>query len=220
MLPLAGGNAGPCLPLSTAGMSSAPSLAPVLAAEIFTTSLRGCPFRDQRVGKAANPGPRVPGTPNGGERNGQLRRDSSASPDTMAVDAVGSSDCLYCPVQGYPSSDPIRAPGWTSKTTLISHVDSHLAGTLQGHVPAQWFLDHRRQYYTTCDLRISMRHGVHPTCQPSVGAILGAGAAVRPAADTAGLPSLDDAQARQIARFVISQWLPTFSAAPWLRSTS
>ena len=32
-------------------VSSAPSLAPVLAAQTFTTSLRGCPFRDQRVGK-------------------------------------------------------------------------------------------------------------------------------------------------------------------------
>ena len=116
----------------------------------------------------------------------------------MAVDAVGSSDRLYCPVPGCPSSDPIRAPGWTSKTTLISHVDSQLAGTLQGHVPAQWFLDHRRQRCTACGLNMSTRRGAHPTCKPSVRAALGAGAAARPAADAAGLPSLDNIQARQI----------------------
>ena len=162
MLPLADGTAGPWLPPSTPGMSSAPSpLSPG-----FRSPSRAATLADY-------------------ERQRQSWQPSS-------------SDRLYCPVPGCPSSDPTRAPGWTSKTTLISHVDSHLAGTLQGHVPAQWFLDHRRQRCTACGLSVSTRHGAHPTCQPSVRAALGAGAAARLAADAAGLPSLDDIQARQI----------------------
>ena len=50
------------------------------------------------------------------------------------VDGVGAAGRLYCPVSGCPCSDTTRAKGWTSKQTLIAHVDSHLAGTLRGQV--------------------------------------------------------------------------------------
>ncbi|CAK9102220.1 Uncharacterized protein SCF082_LOCUS47777 [Durusdinium trenchii] len=62
------------------------------------------------------------------------RRDRSLSQDAMVVDGVGAAGRLYCPVSGCPCSDTTRAKGWTSKQTLIAHVDSHLAGTLRGQV--------------------------------------------------------------------------------------
>ena len=81
--------------------------------------------------------PPVPGTPLGGEGASQRRRDRSLSPEAIAVDGVGAACRLYCPVPGCPSSDDAVHRGWTSKQTLISHVDSHLAGTLQGQIPPQ-----------------------------------------------------------------------------------
>ncbi|CAK9102695.1 Retrovirus-related Pol polyprotein from transposon TNT 1-94 [Durusdinium trenchii] len=62
------------------------------------------------------------------------RRDRSLSQDAMVVDGVGAAGRLYCPVSGCPCSDTTRAKEWTSKQTLIAHVDSHLAGTLRGQV--------------------------------------------------------------------------------------
>lgn len=69
---------------------------------------------------------------------------------------------------GCPSSDCSRAPGWTNKSTLISHIDSRLAGTLQGTVPPQWFQEHRRQRCTVCGLSVSVLRGASdmPACRP------------------------------------------------------
>lgn len=181
----------------------------------------GWPFRGCRVGEASNPGPPAPGTPLGGERASQRRRDRSLSPEAMAVDGVGAACRLYCPVPGCPSSDATRAQGWTNRQTLISHVDSHLAGTLQGHVPPQWFRDHHRQRCSVCGLSISTRYGVHPTCQPAARAALGGGAA-RPAAAAQGLPTpneLHNARGRTLrhipaaARFLWGQALSRAVAA-------
>eukprot|EP00435_Cladocopium_sp_Y103_P071100 s1049_g36.t1 len=113
----------------------------------------------------------------------------------MVVDGVGATGRLYCPVTGCPSADPSRAPGWTSQATLFSHIDSHLAGTLQGTAPAQWFQDHRRQRCSVCGLSVSTRYGIHPTCQPAARAALGASGPARPASDALGLPTLDEVQA-------------------------
>ena len=64
--------------------------------------------------------------------------------------------------------------GWTNKQTLISHVDSHLAGTLQAKSL------HNDSATTTGNaaqcggLSVSTRYGVHPTCQPAARAALAA----------------------------------------------
>lgn len=137
----------------------------------------GWPSRGCRIGEASNPGPAAPGTPVGGERGAARRRDRSASPRAMVVDSPPAPHRLYCPVPGCPSADPSRAAGWTNKSTLRSHVDAHLAGTLQGQVPPQWFKGHNRQRCVVCGLSVSVRYGTHPTCQPAARAALGMGAA-------------------------------------------
>lgn len=159
---------------------------------------RGWPLRGRRIGEASHPGPPMPGTPVGSERAQQRRRDRSGSPDTMAVDGVGAACRPYCPVAGCPCADPSRAAGWTNKATLLSHIDSHLAGTLQGNVSDQWLRDNSRQRCPVCGLRVSTRFGTHPTCQPSVRAALGAATAPRPATEAQGLPTLDQIQGSRV----------------------
>ena len=95
-------------------------------------------------------------------------------------------------------ADPSRAAGWTNKATLLSHIDSHLAGTLQGNVSDQWLRDSSRQRCPVCGLRVSTRFGTHPTCQPSVRAALGAATAPRPATEAQGLPTLDQIQGSRV----------------------
>ena len=101
-------------------------------------------------------------------------------------------------VAGCPCADPSRAAGWTNKATLLSHIDSHLAGTLQGNVPDQWLRDNSRQRCPVCGLSVSTRYGTHPTCQPSVRAALGAATAPRPATEAQGLPTLDQIQGSRV----------------------
>ena len=74
-----------------------------------------------------------------------------------------------------------------------AHVDSHLAGTLQGEIPAAWLAQQGRVRCLICGLSVSERHGIHPTCRPEARQAFGAGVA-RPAAGGA-LPSFDSIQA-------------------------
>ena len=48
--------------------------------------------------------------------------------------------------------------GWCSVTTMQSHVDAHMAGTLAGAIPAAWLQQHGRQRCAVCGLSVSSRH--------------------------------------------------------------
>ncbi|CAL1165087.1 unnamed protein product [Cladocopium goreaui] len=61
-----------------------------------------------------------PSTPTGQERS------PARQPQTQRV---------FCPVPACPCSDPARARGWATVATMKSHIDAHLAGSLQGDVP-------------------------------------------------------------------------------------
>ena len=130
----------------------------------------GWPERGRRIGEAANPGPPAPGTLVGGERPYPVadsrRRPREAEPANMAVDEVPANPVasrVYCPVVGCPCADPAKAAGWATVTTMQHHIDSHLAGTLQGEVPAAWLQAQSRQRCRVCGMSVSCRHGVHPT---------------------------------------------------------
>ncbi|CAE7257961.1 unnamed protein product [Symbiodinium microadriaticum] len=108
----------------------------------------GWPLRGVRIGEAGNPGP----------------------PDAMEVDADPRPGRVYCPVQGCPCADPTQTAGYASIPAMRSHIDSHLAGTLQGDVPQDWMQTHNRVRCMVCGLSVSSRHGVHPTCMPAARA--------------------------------------------------
>ncbi|CAE7260807.1 unnamed protein product [Symbiodinium natans] len=103
---------------------------------------------------------------------------------------------FFCPVATCPSSDPARAPGWASVHNMLHHIDSHLAGTLQGDVPANWLQTNGRQRCRVCGLSVSTRHEVHPTCRPQDRAGVGGGAQ---RADDPTLPSFHDIQVQSAA---------------------
>ena len=65
----------------------------------------------------------------------------------MDVDGRGphSGSRVFCPVPGCPCSVPSHTRGWCSVTTMQSHVDAHMAGTLAGAIPAAWLQQHGRQ---------------------------------------------------------------------------
>ena len=115
------------------------------------TRWRGWLSRVQRIGEAANPGPPAPGTPLGGERPRQRslspRSPRPAQVSAMDVDGRGphSGSRVFCPVPGCPCSVPSHTRGWCSVTTMQSHVDAHMAGTLAGAIPAAWLQQHGRQ---------------------------------------------------------------------------
>jgi hypothetical protein len=162
------------------------------------TRWRGGPSRGQRIGEAANPGPGAPGTPLGGERPRQRslspRSPRPAQVSAMDVDGRGphSGSRVFCPVPGCPCSVPSHTRGWCSVTTMQSHVDGHMAGTLAGAIPAAWLQQHGRQCCAVCGLSVSSRFGVHPTCRPEARA-----AAAGPnnaAASGDGLPPLEALQ--------------------------
>ena len=91
---------------------------------------RGWPQRGCRIGEATNPGPPLPGTPIGGDRPARER-----SPPRPA-------QRVFCPVPCCPCSDARRARGWTNVASMKNHIDAHLAGSLQGDVPATWLDSH------------------------------------------------------------------------------
>ncbi|CAE7483229.1 unnamed protein product [Symbiodinium natans] len=162
----------------------------------------GWPLRAQRVGEASHPGPPAPGTPLGGERpypTGAARRrarpESPHGHDPMQVDGgVAAQGRVYCPVRGCPCGDSRGQAfqGWASVACMRAHIDCHLAGTLQGEVPAEWMQAQRRQRCRVCGLSVSVRHGIHPTCHPAARAAAGD----QPdQAGAPGLPTLADIQA-------------------------
>ena len=85
-----------------------------------------------------------PGTPVGSERPRQ--RSHSPRParpppqaQQMQVDDGGGRPCrVFCPVPTCPCHDTLRHRGWATAASMQAHVDAHLAGTLQGEVPAEW----------------------------------------------------------------------------------
>lgn len=111
----------------------------------------------------------------------------------MAIDGAGPAR-LFCPVAGCPCSDPLRTRGWANPTTMQSHVDAHLAGTLGGEVPQSWLDRHDRQRCGVCGLSVSKRFGIHPTCRPEARGQAASGA---PRAAAPALPSLDAIWASQ-----------------------
>ena len=169
----------------------------------------GWPSRACRIGEASHPGPPAPGTPVGGERPRRRQRSPS-----MELDPVGPAR-VYCPVQCCPCSDPARARGWADTHSMRAHIDSHLAGTLQGEVPAEWLRAQRRQRCTVCSLSVSTRHGIHPTCRPAARAAVAANA---PRTDSVeDLPSFADIQAGGVRTL---RHVPVAARSLWGRALS
>ena len=73
------------------------------------------------------------------------------------------------------------------------HIDSHLAGILEGGVPADWMQAHGRTRCHVCGVSVSMRHAVHPTCRPAARDAVEQVSAPR-AADDSLLPNFEDIQ--------------------------
>ena len=139
-----------------------------------------------------------PGTPVGGERAPRSPRRAAAAdgaPAGMDVDSGVDVSRVYCPVVGCPCADPLRARGWTSVTTMQAHIDAHLAGSLQGDVPAAWLRAQGRQRCQICGLSVSTRHGIHPTCRPQARAAAGQPAVGVRDGPFAALPSIAEIQA-------------------------
>ncbi|CAE7842871.1 unnamed protein product, partial [Symbiodinium microadriaticum] len=65
---------------------------------------------------------------------------------------------------------PARARGCANEASMRAHIDAHLAGTLEGDVPAGWMQARGRIRCPVCGLSVSERHGVHPTCRPEARA--------------------------------------------------
>ena len=143
----------------------------------------GWPHRGMRIGEAQNPGPPLPSTPAGRERS------PARQPQAQRV---------FCPVPACPCSDPARARGWATVATMKSHIDAHLAGSLQGDVPTAWLHSHNRTRCLACGLNVSQAHGVHPTCRPEARAAA-VDAAIPMDTDGLQLPSLSAIQAAKTA---------------------
>ena len=81
---------------------------------------------------------------------------------------------------------------------MKSHIDAHLAGSLQGDVPTAWLHSHNRTRCLVCGLSVSQAHGVHPTCRPEARAAA-VDAAIPMDTDGLQLPSLSAIQAAKTA---------------------
>ena len=117
---------------------------------------------------------------------------AAASEDVPMAPAAVAGPRLFCPVAGCPCADAARSRGWTSSGTLRMHVDAHLAGSLQGRVPAEWLQTRNLQRCLVCGLTVATRFGVHPTCRPTARAAAGNSRDAGPARGAADgpLPSL------------------------------
>ena len=93
---------------------------------------------------------------------------------------------VFCPVPTCPCSDPARG-GWATVATMKSHINAHLAGSLQGDVPIAWL------HCLVCGLNFSQARGVHPTCRPEARAAA-VDAAIPMDTDGLQLPSLSAIQ--------------------------
>ena len=88
---------------------------------------------------------------------------------------------------------PLTAPAGPLVPSMRHHIDSHLAGILEGVVPADWMQAHGRTRCHVCGLSVSMRHAVHPTCRPAARDAVEQVSAPR-AADDSLLPNFEDIQ--------------------------
>ena len=77
-----------------------------------------------------------------------------------------SNSTMYCPVQGCQHNVPRRGNGFESKERLKHHIDSHLAGTLQGNPTEQWLAEQGWTICPVCRLTASSRRhgGIHDRC--------------------------------------------------------
>ena len=92
---------------------------------------------------------------------------------------------------------------------MRAHIDAHLAGSLDGDVPAAWMQARGRIRCPVCGLSVSERYGVHPTCRPEARAA-----------------AVDDVDAMEVDGLPCLPWLPyNLHARPpsvtsqWLRGT-
>ena len=165
-----------------------------------------------------------PGTPVGGERPRQRShspRPARPPPQAQQMqvdDGGGRPRRVFCPVPTCPCHDTLRHRGWATAASMQAHVDAHLAGTLQGEVPAEWLHANNRTRCVVCGLSVAANRGVHPTCRPAYRAAAGN----QPADDTMegeALPSFADIQAgrtrtlRHIPAAAKSLWSRTLSRA-------
>ena len=49
---------------------------------------------------------------------------------------------------------------------MISHINAHLSGSLQGIVPREWMEQNRRTVCSVCGLAVGASIRIHPTCRP------------------------------------------------------
>ena len=127
----------------------------------------------------------------------------------MEIDAGHRPSRVYCPVPGCPCADPAQTAGYATVPAMRSHIDSHLAGTLQGDVPEEWMRNHGRVRCTVCGLSVSSRQGLHPTCAPA-----GRAAAARKAPRPAG-PHLPDFHAMMAADSPVLRHVPHAARHLW-----
>ena len=98
---------------------------------------------------------------------------------------------------------------------MRTHIDSHLAGTLQGEVPSEWLRSQRRQRCSVCGLSVSCRHGIHPMCRPAARA---AAATEAPRTDSADdLPAFAAIQASGVRTL---RHVPATARSLWGRALS
>ena len=98
---------------------------------------------------------------------------------------------------------------------MRAHIDSHLAGTLQGEVPSEWLRSQRRKRCSVCGLSVSCRHGIHPTCRPAARA---AAATEAPRTDSADdLPPFAAIQASGVRTL---RHVPATARSLWGRALS
>ena len=89
------------------------------------------------MGEASHPGPE-PGAPVEVERPRRERSPGAFAPAPGPAGVAGRAGRVYCPVPACRCSDPAPAQGWANEASMRAHIDAHLAGTLEGDVPAGW----------------------------------------------------------------------------------
>ena len=98
----------------------------------------------------------------------QLSSDEAMPQATASVPAAASR--WFCPVTGCPCADASQAPGWSSLTTMLPHLNAHLSGSLQGQVPREWLSTHGKSSCPVCSLCVAASRGTHPSCRPALRA--------------------------------------------------
>ena len=116
--------------------------------------------------------------------------------DNAAPLAPQQSARCYCPVPGCVCTDPLRAAGWQSVSSMRAHLEEHACGRLSGSIPADWLATHSLGQCTVCSRLLSTRFGnACPRCRPSL-------TSAAPVPDgrpiPSGCPSIEEACSRKI----------------------